>query len=249
MTNANCDHLIDYLNGTLNEEERKQFEAHLAECPECREIVDATGELPYLAEPVEPDAGMKARILDAVFDEEEQPAPLAEERPTRDRPAPPATMAKRGFRTSKWTPLVAAALLVSLLGNAYAFYELNDRPDAPAAPEVAFETVDLQASEAFEGTGTAALVHEEGALNLLVQANQLEPTSGDQVYQVWLLKDGQPIPAGAFTPSQENEGAVFFSLDEDTEGWDTIAVTLEPNRGNTAPQGEIVLSAAIDPEA
>ena len=57
------------------------------------------------------------------------------------------------------------------------------------------------------------------------------------------------IPAGAFTPSQENEGAVFFSLDEDTEGWDTIAVTLEPNRGNTAPQGEIVLSAAIDPEA
>lgn len=246
MTNVNCDHLIDYLNGTLNEDEKKQFEAHLAECPECREIVDMTGDLPYLADPVEPNPGMKARILDAVFDEEEQPTPLAEVRKKRDTP-PPAT-AKRGFRTSKWTPLVAAALLVSLLGNAYAFYELSDQPDAPAAPEVAFETVDLQASEAFEGTGTAALVHEEGALNLLVQANQLEPTSGDQVYQVWLLKDGQPIPTGAFTPSQENEGAVFFSLDENTEGWDTIAVTLEPNRGNTTPQGEIVLSAAIDPE-
>lgn len=249
MTNVNCDQLIDYLNGTLNEDEQKQFEAHLAECPECREIVDATGELPYLADPVAPNAGMKARILDAVFDEEEQQTPVSEEPTKRDRPAPPATMAKRGFRTSKWTPLVAAALLVSLLGNAYAFYELSDQPDAPTAPEVAFETVDLQASEAFEGTGTAALVHEEGALNLLVQANQLEPTSGDQVYQVWLLKDGQPIPTGAFTPSQENEGAVFFSLDEDTEGWDTIAVTLEPNRGNTAPQGEVVLSAAIDPEA
>lgn len=249
MTNVNCDQLIDYLNGTLNEEEQKQFEAHLAECPECREIVDATGELPYLAEPVQPNAGMKARILDAVFDEDQQDE-LSEHQPIKreTRPQPVATP-KRGFGNSKWTPLVAAALLVSLLGNAYAFYELNDQPDAPAAPEVAFETVDLQASEAFEGTGTAAIVHEEGALNLLVQANQLEPTSGDQVYQVWLLKDGQPIPTGAFTPSQENEGAVFFSLEEDTEGWDTIAVTLEPNRGNTTPEGEIVLSAALEPEA
>lgn len=249
MTNVNCDQLIDYLNGTLNEVEQKQFEAHLAECPECREIVDATGELPYLSDPIEPNSGMKARILDAVFDEGQQGQP-AEHEPLKKETTPqPIIKPKRGFRSSKWTPLVAAGLLVSLLGNAYAFFELSDQPDAPAAPEVAFETVDLQASETFEGTGTAALVHEEGALNLLVQANQLEPTSGDQVYQVWLLKDGQPIPTGAFTPSQENEGAVFFSLDEDTEGWDTIAVTLEPNRGNTAPQGEVVLSAAIDPEA
>ncbi|OED33545.1 hypothetical protein BHE17_14205 [Planococcus maritimus] len=249
MTNVNCDQLIDYLNGTLDEQEQKQFEAHLAECPECRDIVDATGELPYLAEPVQPDAGMKARILDTVFDEGEQEAPIEKPTPIREKTAPPVAVPKRGFRTSKWTPLVAAALLVSLLGNAYAFYELNDQPNAPTAPEVAFETVDLQASETFAGAGTAALVHEEGALNLLVQANQLQPTSGDEVYQVWLLKDGKPIPTGAFTPSQENEGAVFFSLEEDTEGWDTIAVTLEPNRGNTTPKGEVVLSAAIEPEA
>lgn len=249
MTNVNCDQLIDYLNGTLSEEEQKQFEAHLAECPECREIVDATGELPYLAEPVQPNAGMKARILDAVFAEEQEDEPAEQQPIQRDTRPQPVALPKRVFGNSKWTPLIAAALLVSLLGNAYAFYELNDQPDAPTAPEVAFETVDLQASEAFTGSGTAAIVHEEGVLNLLVQADQLQPTSGDQVYQVWLLKDGQPIPTGAFTAGQENEGAVFFSLEEDTEGWDTIAVTLEPNRGNTAPEGEIVLSAAIDPEA
>ena len=91
MTNVNCDQLIDYLNGTLNEQEQKQFEAHLAECPECRDIVDATGELPYLAEPVQPDAGMKARILDAVFDEGEQDASETPA-PKRERTVPPVAV-------------------------------------------------------------------------------------------------------------------------------------------------------------
>ncbi|MBT2582796.1 anti-sigma factor [Planococcus sp. ISL-109] len=249
MTNVNCDQLVDYLNGSLDEQQRQQFEQHLAECPECRDIVDMTGELPYLAEPVEPNTGMKARILDAVFEEEQKNEPTEVHTAVREAKTAPTAMPKRTFTSSKWTPLIAAGLLVSLLGNAYAFYELSDRPDAPESPAVAFETVDLQPSEAFEGIGTAAIVRDENALNLLVQADQLAPLSGGEVYQIWLLKDGEPIPAGAFTADEENEGAAFFSLEEDTEGWDTIAITLEPQRGNETPQGEVVLSAAIDPEA
>ena len=247
MTNVNCDHLVDYLNGSLDEQQRRQFEQHLAECPECREIVDMTGELPYLADPVEPSPGMKARIMDAVFEEQQNNGPT-EVKPTVRAAHPAPAKPKRNFNSSKWTPLIAAGLLVSLLGNAYAFYELSDQPDEPATPEVAFETINLQPSEAFAGVGTAAIVRDDNALNLLVQADQLAPLSGEEVYQIWLLKDGQPIPAGAFTADEENEGAAFFSLEEDTEGWDTIAITLEPQRGNELPQGEIVLSAAIDPE-
>lgn len=241
MTNMDCDQLVDYLNGSLNEEQQKQFEAHMAQCPECRDIVDATSELPYLAEPVAPDAAMKGRILDAVYAEEPQEKPAEK---THQADPVPASIPKRRSSTSKWLPFVAAALLVSLLGNAYAFYELSDREESPEAPAVAFETVELQPSESFEGSATAAIVREAGALNLLVQADRLAPVSGDEVYQVWLLKDGEPVPTGAFTPGQANEGAVFYSLDDDTQ-WDTIAITLEPERGNSLPEGEIVLSAAF----
>ena len=237
MNNENCDLLVDYLNGTLSEQETREFEEHLKTCGECREIIDATGELPYLADPVEPPAEMKSRILANVF-EEQQAAPA---------PAAKQAVAPRKKRTAKrswWTPLIAAVLLLSLLGNAYALMMLSDREEEPEI-QTAFQSVDLQSGEAFGGSATAAIIKEENSLDLVVQADQLEELEGSEVYQVWLLKEGQPIPAGSFTPNENGEGAAHYSLEENTEEWDTIAITKEPEAGNELPEGEIVLSSEI----
>jgi len=235
MTKMDCDHVVDYLNGTLTDEETREFENHLKGCEDCRKIVELTGELPYLAEPIEPPAGMKSRIMSNVFEEEAgeeaEPQPKPAVLPAPNRPA------KRNW----WAPLIAAALLLSLLGNAYAFFRLSDQEE----PEIALQQVDLQPTEAFEGAGKAELIRDEDSLNVVVAAEQLEELEGDEVYQVWLLKDGQPIPAGAFTPNPNREGAAYFSLEENTEGWDTIAITREPQAGNELPQGEIVLSSEL----
>lgn len=56
---------------------------------------------------------------------------------------------------------------------------------------------------------------------------------------------GQPVPAGAFTPNAVGEGAIYYTMEENTEGWDTIAITWEPESGNETPVGEIVLSSEI----
>jgi len=82
-------------------------------------------------------------------------------------------------------------------------------------------------------------------LNVLVEAGRLKPLKGDQIYQVWLLKDGKPVPAGAFEPDASGKGAVYHTIDDDGTKWDTIAITLEPKAGNTLPEGEIVLSSAL----
>lgn len=239
MTNMDCDRLVDYLNGTLSTDEIKQFEQHLEICTECREIVEATGELPYLADPVEPPADMKARILSNVFEEK----PDQDTPPAALKPAMSAIpMHKKKNKPNVWKPLMAAVLLASLLGNAYAFLQLSDQDDAP---ETAVQSIQLAPNEAFTGTATAELIEEENSLNLVVQANQLAELDASQVYQVWLIKDDKPIPAGAFSPNPNGEGASYYQLDENLTDWDTIAITLEPEAGNELPEGQVVLSAEI----
>ncbi|OHX51819.1 hypothetical protein BB776_02950 [Planococcus salinarum] len=279
MNNEHCDLLIDYLNGTLSDEETRQFEEHLKTCDECREIADATGQLPYLSEPAVPPAGMKSRILSNVFAED-----VATDSSSTSSASSAAAGATAGSKASSsshaesessdrkprdeveeekvmqmtqpirkrvwWTPAIAAVLLVSLLGNAYAFMQLQqeqaDPAPAPTQPETAFQSIDLQPSEGFDGDATAAVIEEQdGALNLVVTAEQLAVLEGEQVYQVWLIKGDTPIPAGAFTTNADGEGATYFNIDNNTEEWDTIAITLEPQPGNELPQGEIVLSAGL----
>ncbi|MDN7242141.1 anti-sigma factor [Planococcus sp. N028] len=247
MTKMDCEHVVDFLNGTLTEEEMRKFEEHLKTCADCQEIVELTGELPYLAEPIEPPAEMKTRILANVFSEE----PMEEVQPARkpiQKPTPaamPAVKPKR--KNTRWMPLVAAVLLLSLLGNAYAFFQLSNRETVETAEpaETALQEVELQPSEAFGGDAQAKLIRDGDSLDVVVAGSELEQLQGDEIYQVWLLKEGQPIPAGAFTPSQTGEGAAYFSLKENTEGWDTIAITREPKAGNQLPEGEIVLSSEI----
>lgn len=259
MNNELCDRLVDYLNGTLSIEETREFEEHLKTCDDCREIVDATGQLPYLSDQAEPPAGMKSRILANVFEEEDEPAVtvaegvagsgageqvLASKQAEKELGVTPITDSNR--KRVWWTPVIAAVLLVSLLGNAYAFWQLQKEQPAPAEPQTAFQSIDLQPSEGFGGGATAAVIEQEnGALNLVVTAEQLAALEGDQVYQVWLIKGDDPIPAGAFTANADGEGAALFNIENNTEDWDTIAITLEPQPGNELPQGEVVLSAGI----
>jgi len=247
MTNIDCDYLVDYLNGTLTAEENQQFEHHLKTCTECQEIIEATGQLPYLADPVEPPTDMKARILSNVFDEKvEQNNHLKDQpidQPKALKPAmSPIPIHKKRRKENVWKPLLAAVLLMSLLGNGYAFYQLSDQT---AETETAIQSIELQPNATFTGTATAAMIEEEGLLNLVVQADRLAELETSQVYQVWLIKDGKPIPAGAFSPNPNGEGASYYQLETTSDEWDTIAITLEPKTGNELPEGEIVLSSEI----
>lgn len=254
MNNELCEGLVDYLNGTLSIEETHEFEEHLKTCDECREIADATGQLPYLSDPVEPPAGMKSRILSNVFAEDEgapagmerTPVTTGNDKLLEEEQLKVVPITDRSKKRIWWTPLIAAGLLVSLLGNAYAFMQLQQEQPAPTEPQTAFQSIDLQPSEGFEGGATAAVIEQEnGTLNLVVTAEQLAALEGDQVYQVWLIEGDNPIPAGAFTANANGEGAAYFNIDNNTEEWDTIAITLEPQAGNELPQGEVVLSAGL----
>ncbi|WP_215142955.1 anti-sigma factor [Exiguobacterium qingdaonense] len=237
-----CDQLIDYFNQHLSEEERVKFEQHLASCKDCQEelkqLEALVGGVAFLSTPAEPPRGMKARVLDRVFEEDDDEPMTAVE---STKPAPPATPFKQ--KTERNVPVwgmvaLAAALLFSLIGNGYLLSTQSDSPGITLT-----ETIPLDG----ESEGTAYLAEQDGTTQLIVQTNGLASLDANEVYQVWLLKDNAPIPTGAFVTDDKGNGTVIYTLDssETDVDWDTVAVTKEPNRGNETPQGEIVLIASL----
>ncbi|WP_347860833.1 anti-sigma factor [Salimicrobium sp. PL1-032A] len=259
MSDKQCENLIDYFNGHLSEEEAKRFEDHLATCDSCQEELDEwhalTQDLPYLSEPVEPDSGMKDRVLSSIFEEEEEEkeehrnvTPIGGREAKQEEPALFEPKKKRNWAV--WG--LAAALSASLIGNA-AF--LNQMPETSTTPpeeeeEVVIDNLEqaltLQNPEGGEASGRASLVANNGEAQLVVQAERLEPLSGEEAYQVWLLEEGEPVRAGTFVPNEEGTGAVTYSMEELKDGnWDTLAITKEPGPDSETPQGNIVLAAEI----
>lgn len=234
-----CDQLIDYFNQHLTEDERIRFEAHLATCQTCQEELEQlealVGGVAFLSEPAEPPSGMKARILDNVFAEDKTETESKQDEPT---PITPFTATKKKQKAPWGALALAAALMLSLIGNGYLLLN-QDEPSGIALTE----TVPLEG----ESEGVAYLAEQDGQRQLIVQTNGLDTLEANEVYQVWLIKDDSPIPTGAFVTDDKGNGTVIYTLDstESEMDWDTVAVTKEPERGNTAPEGDIVLIASL----
>ena len=69
----------------------------------------------------------------------------------------------------------------------------------------------------------------------------LPATAGTQVYEAWVIAAGSPapVPVGSFTVGQAGTAA-FTTTPVTTPPGSTIALSLEPGPGSTAPRGTIV---------
>lgn len=238
MQQASCDHLIDYFNGELDELSRKKYEEHLEECGICRqelaELNSLTEDLPFASEAILPPSGMKDRVLENVFKQDNKMVGMDQK------------VAKNPKKN--WlTPLLAASLLFSLIGNGYALFNNENHSSVVIeGTDKLFKAMSLTPSEKIDATATASMIKRDNAIALVIQANRLQPLEGTQAYQVWLLEDGKPYRAGTFVPNQEGIGAVSYTVNyPGKHNWDTVAITLEPTPDSEQPQGEIVLSSEL----
>jgi hypothetical protein len=250
LTTNTCDQLLDYFNRTLEEQEEMQFEEHLASCTSCQEelqeLTALTEDLPYLSIPVNPPTGMKDRILINVFNEEE----VVSTTNTEESDAIPLPFARKSkHKKASWSVIaLAAALLLSLVGNIYSFTGANQASEKPldTSLDKLVKEVELQSTTGEDFFGTASLVEKDGVLNVVVKANGLSTVEGEQVYQVWLLEDGQPYRAGSFVPTEDGSGVVTYEMNVDGDhNWDTVAITLEPNINSETPFGEVLLASEL----
>lgn len=256
MDGLTCDEVRDlaaaFVLGALDDDEAAMVRAHLATCPDAHaEMAELAAVLPVLAESVPvvaPPAGLGARIRAAAEAEmaaTEVPAATAGVVPF----APSAPPAVRRPGVATWALRIAAVVAIVALGawnlslQGQLSQSLAYEQAVTAVLEVAGQPGSLTAvltAEGGAGPSGLAAVSASGDVTLAMQG--LAPTSGDQVYETWVIGgDGVPLAIGGFVVGA-NGTATFVGNSALTEPGIVLALTLEPAPGATVPSGPVVSS-------
>jgi hypothetical protein len=255
MQQVGCDHLIDYFNEGLDDVTKKKFEQHLSICNSCQEELNElqalTEDLPFLSDPVEPPLEMKKRVLDKVFSQETTIEAPSEKLGTTNDEKNTEPLWPESKQKKNWlTPLLAASLLFSLLGNGYAlFNEKESIQQTTVMDGMNLVNKALQLTPTDPATTakvTAAMIQQDDGVALVIQGEQLQQLEGTEAYQVWLIEGDKKYRAGTFIPNELGEGAVAFPIHyQGDHKWEMIAITLEPTPSSEQPQGNIVFSSEL----
>ena len=146
----------------------------------------------------------------------------------------PSDSPRRGWGTRAWFALAACLVLILGIGGAVAVVsqQLN-RPEPVVALERIESAADAQSAAATVDGGGEAVLHWSPSLGEAVLVSDDLPTiPEDKTYELWYLRDGEPISAGVFAVDDGDATAILGG--EMHEG-DTIAITVEPAGG--APGG------------
>jgi anti-sigma-K factor RskA len=247
---------------SLDAEDSRALNQHLAECEECRrELTDwenTAAELALGANPAEPSSHVRARIMNAVRKEKQA------QRESRLVSFPQ----NRKDMWASFRPIgaIAAAVLFLVLiiwilvlvqqnrnlhrenevlagQNQWMGQEINRSEqfvrmlDEPGAKYTLLHGSD----HAMAGTGH--LVYDRTGQAMLM-VDGLPPAPAGKEYQFWsIVGRNPPIPGGTFVPDNVGRGQLTDRVPEQALSGAVFAVTLEPEGGVRAPTGAIFLQS------
>ena len=249
-----------FVLGALEADEIEAVRRHLADCANDHAEFKALGSvvpaLQATVEPVEPPAELGARIMDAARAERAsrvQPA----WRPTRPpAPAPVGRAVRSPRRVYVWVALGAAAVLVIAALGIWNLQLRAQVDELVAYRSAVVAVLDRAASEGGqfarlappEGSGGPAGVAGVGADgSVAVAMRDLVPTSGSEVYELWVIgSDGRAVAVADFRVGASRSGGAV-ALIGSTEAGVTVALTREPAPGATSPTMPIVALGTARP--
>jgi anti-sigma-K factor RskA len=216
------DDLDAYALGVLDEADAARVRMHLRDCARCRELLAvserAAAELLLSAPQVAPPPALRAKIL------------------TRARAMPLAgTASSQQSGLRQWL----SQFLHTMRGDDSAtdllrrlaqmpdcvIWDVGGTADAPAA--------------------FARLVGTPHRKEAVLVTAGLASLSPDRVYQIWLLRDGSPLPNALFQVDATGSGQQIVRASEPLDRFDVVAVTPEPRGGSPMPTGPIVLMGQL----
>ncbi|GGN13497.1 hypothetical protein GCM10011609_62510 [Lentzea pudingi] len=222
--------------GALSNAERDSFEAHLDRCRNCADeligLRETAARLGAAVDRVFPLA-LRPRVLDAARHVRQAP-PNSEITTDLSR--------RQGFRR-------AAALVAAACVTAAVVAGVHGALTTPAITPVAVSphtrigdllaAPDLRLVTGTDPAGTAAM--SPGRDEMLLLAGGLRTLPRDQVYQLWLVDDDGPRPAGTGRPANEVTSLLVHGI----EGVREAILTVEPAGGSPSPTSAPVLTIAL----
>ncbi|UEJ81729.1 anti-sigma factor [Brachybacterium halotolerans subsp. kimchii] len=234
-----------YALDALDPSETAAVEAHLATCPQCRELVDSLRESTLgLSDGLEtpPPAALRDRILEAVSDEsdtaptppttaEEPEAPEESEGPEEHRP--PRRPRRRAVLAGGFA-LAASALVATglVVARPWRSQEEKDIDEVLAADDAREYTTTWRSARI-----TAVRSPSLGSAVLKVEDLPAAPSGKD--YQAWTKESEGPVSAGLVHPDDDGDSRTLLSAGS-AEG---AAISLEPAGGSEQPT---TVLAALD---
>ncbi|GAA0963531.1 anti-sigma factor [Kribbella koreensis] len=248
-----------YVLDAVSDEERADFDQHLATCADCStEVSDlretATKLGAYVATP--PPAGLKPKVMNSVHTTRQQP-PLLHTPPTSSsgatassRARPPGRpvrrsatrpgIARRPFARRSLTRrslALAAAFLAIAASGAIALDQYRDKT-ALTAVSTRAATILTQPDArtihgAVTGGGQATVVLSSRQDAAVVLIRDLKPLPGHQTYQLWLIDAAHHARSiGLSTAGTTLRPTV---VNGGVSGQTDLAVTVEPDGGSATP--------------
>jgi anti-sigma factor RsiW len=245
-----------YVLGALEPAEEAAVRDHLATCPEPHtEFAELGGVVPSLLADVplvEPPAALRGRIMDAARADLalRRPAPVAAPTGPLTFPTADGRAVRRMARTDRldWALRIAAVIAIVAIGawglgvqrqlDAVRQFDQAVASVLDAAGQPGAAAVILSPAEGKQGQGIAA-VAADGTTTLAMRG--LPATSDGQVYTTWVIVGKNPTAVADFTVDANGIASVRTRPAQTPPGA-ILAVTLEPNPGNTAPKGPVISS-------
>ena len=251
-----CDETRDLLGAfvldSLEPADEARVRAHLESCAECRKeeaalraVAMSIGE--SVAE-LAPPPGLRERIL----------AQARIESPARTGSARSGESGSPAgnWRRSRWSPWVAtaAAALLALSAGSWGLIEhfsgssratvMTSAPLAPVEKLLASgdaKVISLSPSQDSQARGVLLTNPTTGATYLLLTS--VPELHSPRVYALWymVLKSGTLIPVRI----GQAERAGAYRVNRGPRGFATVALTREPEPGDSAPRGPVLLVASL----
>ncbi|MGH9872650.1 MAG: anti-sigma factor domain-containing protein [Pyrinomonadaceae bacterium] len=253
----------------LDVADARALNTHLESCSDCQsemiELEDAAALLAFEAEPLEPTAYIRERILTSV---------RAEGRAQSDHVSPDVSQQEGNIlaferpRRNIWSSLgsfgalAAAVVFVAMIIALVLLWQKNQASQRELARlkeemnQMQTQLASLRAMgelltspdahmAKLTGTNVAPGAHAMLAYDktghAMLMAKGLPRAPEGMAYQLWYIKDNKKMPGKVFTPDAAGNGSLEDQIPAVARDSAVFAITLEPKGGVQAPTGSIYL--------
>ena len=230
----------------LPENERREMEEYLVSHPELQSEIDELGTIAGLLAFSPPDQEPSPRLREDLMNTVRVESVRSGDAhaPERD---PFSTRVREFFGFGRLA--LGAAALVVLVGliswNVSLQSQNNDLQGKVQSVQKQAQQKQTQ-TYALKGSGTAQNVSGEvvkvNSKHTVLTADDLPSIPKDKTYQIWVIKNGVPKPAGVFNP---NHGKAAAMVTISLKDGDTIAITVEPAGGSSKPTTDPIISTKV----